>query len=74
MITGFSGEYPLVSGWSENGANKLTYRQRGWTWSEEANTYLQLEKDKNGNYTNLNMVAYLLRFRDESDLNLTPGN
>jgi len=38
LVTGASTtdpEYPLVTGWSENGASALQYNQRGWTWSAE---------------------------------------
>jgi hypothetical protein len=70
VITGFSGQYPLVSGWSEDGAKKLTYNQRGWTYSQEEHTWLQMEKDSNGNYPNMNMTASLIHIRDEDDINL----
>jgi len=70
VVTGFSGQYPLVSGWSEDGAKALTYNQRGWTYSQKEGTWLQLEKDSNGNYPNMNMQTYLIHFRDDSDLNI----
>lgn len=70
VITGFSGQYPLVSGWSEDGANALTYNQRGWTYSQKDHTWLQQEQDGSGNYPNRNMTAYLIHFRGEDELNL----
>lgn len=71
IVTGFSGQYPLVSGWSEDGANALHYNQRGWTYSNVHNTWLQWEKDANGNYPNKDMQTYLIHFRNEDDLNIT---
>jgi hypothetical protein len=60
-------KYPLVSGWSENGAAALDYNQRGWTWSAEHNTWLQSEPGQ------ANMSAELVHMRNEDDLTLTPG-
>jgi hypothetical protein len=68
VITGFSGQYPLVSGWSEDGAKKLTYNQRGWTYSQVHDTWLQNEPNQEG------MVAYLIHINSDDDLNIMNGN
>jgi hypothetical protein len=65
-----NSQYPLVSGWSEEGDKALKYNQRGWTWSAKENTWLQMEKDNSGNYPNFNTVTYLIHIRSEDDLNL----
>ena len=70
IITGFSGQYPLVSGWSEDGANALNYNQRGWTYSKVHNTWLQWEQDADGSYPNKDMDVKLIHFRNEDDLNI----
>jgi hypothetical protein len=73
VVTGLSAddpEYPLVSGWSENGPAAVNYKQRGWTWSEEKHAFLQLEKDKYGNQPNKNMVAFLVHIKDEEEANI----
>jgi|SRR5581483_9279665 len=71
LVTGFSQsdpEYPLVSGWSEDGGNAVHYPQRGWTWSAEHGMWLQSEPGHQ------NMVAYLIHIDAESDLNIMGGN
>jgi len=68
VVTGFSGQYPLVSGWSEDGANRLNYNQRGWTYSRVHDTWLQNEPNQKG------MVAYLIHVNSDDDLNITNGN
>jgi len=55
-------DYPLVSGWSENGSQAVGYRYRGWTWSAENNEFLQQEDG------NANMRAWLIHIRTEDDL------
>lgn len=70
VVTGFSADnsqYPLVSGWSEDGDRALNYKQRGWTWSAKHNTWLQSEPGQ------ANMTAELVHFRNDDDLNLTAG-
>jgi len=67
IVTGFSGQYPLVSGWSEKGDEALTYNQRGWTWSAVHNTWLQSEPGQ------ANMTAELVHLRNDDDLNLIAG-
>lgn len=74
VVTGSSAsdpQYPLVSGWSEDGASAVNYNQRGWTYSAEHHTWLQWEQDKNGNYPNMHMVAYLIHITSEDDLNIS---
>jgi len=62
MIVGFDGEYPLVAGWSENGSSALTYPRRGWTWSEQHDTWLQ---DRPG-YENMTATIIHVRTEDEA--------
>jgi hypothetical protein len=57
-------QYPLVSGWSENGSEAVNYPYRGWTWSEEHQTWLQAEPG------NQNMQAWLIHVRGEDDLHI----
>ena len=71
VITGAAGknpQYPLVSGWSEDGSNAVDYPQRGWTWSAEHNTYLQTEVE-NGKRIHEEMTAYLVHVRSEDEVN-----
>jgi len=76
VVTGASRDnpqYPLVSGWSEDGAKALTYSQRGWTYSEKNHEFIQLEKEVHGNtvtYPNQNMKAFLLHIRTQEDVKI----
>lgn len=70
IVTGSAAnnpEYPLVSGWSEDGSKALPYNQRGWTWSKKENQYLQLEKNSQGEYINWNMSAILIHINSEDE-------
>ncbi len=71
MITGAAKnnpQYPLVSGWSEDGGRALSYNQRGWTWSEKEKRFLQKETDEHGKLMNENMSAWIIHIRTEDDM------
>lgn len=61
-------QYPLVSGWSEDGSSALTYQSRGWTWSEVHNEWLQDEPKHE------DMKAWLIHVRTEDEINVSTGN
>lgn len=65
VVTGASDsnpDYPLVSGWSEDGANAVSYSQRGWTWSEEHGMWLQAEAGHH------DMQAWLVHIKTEEEV------
>ena len=59
-------QYPLVSGWSENGSKAVNYQYRGWTWSAEHKPPEWLQSEPGNN----NMQAWLIHVRSEDDLHI----
>jgi hypothetical protein len=73
VITGFSKNnpaYPLVTGWSEDGSAANKYNQRGWTWSEKNQRFIQNVQDEHGNYPHKAIKAHLVHIRSEEDLSI----
>ncbi len=62
-------QYPLVSGWSENGSEAVNYKYRGWTWSAEHDPPEWLQSEPG----HQDMQAWLIHIRTEDELNISVG-